>query len=292
MADPWMKFFPSDWRADPALRLCGMAARGLWIEMIGIMHEATPRGLLLVKGVAPSTKQLAALVGGAVDEVEILLSELEAAGVFSRKRNGVIFSRRMEADENRARKNRENGRKGGNPALSVTHCDPDNNPPSDNPPDKGEVKTQKPEARSQNQKEKKEPAAAALYDPPARAAAAAPAAAPPEPESDPLEAVLTAARIDVSKDISGKWFSQRWVAERWQQQLGLTWPEITARIGEIATNRQRWQPPASLKFFDPVMEELAARKTQPALKPRIPAKPDDMEAKRRRWKRIAAGGRA
>ena len=43
---PWMKFYPADWRADPALRMCSLAARGLWMEMLSIMHEADPRGSL------------------------------------------------------------------------------------------------------------------------------------------------------------------------------------------------------------------------------------------------------
>ena len=47
---PWMKFYPADWRAEPSLRFTSLAARGLWIEMLALMHEATPRGSLLVKG--------------------------------------------------------------------------------------------------------------------------------------------------------------------------------------------------------------------------------------------------
>ena len=30
---PWLKFYPSDWRADIALRVCSIAARGLYFEM-------------------------------------------------------------------------------------------------------------------------------------------------------------------------------------------------------------------------------------------------------------------
>jgi hypothetical protein len=58
--NPWMKFYPSDWRSDPALRSCTIAARGLWIEMMAIMHEAEPYGSLLVKGKRVDKKQLAA----------------------------------------------------------------------------------------------------------------------------------------------------------------------------------------------------------------------------------------
>lgn len=140
-ATPWMKFYPSDWRADPALRMCGLAARGLWMEMLALMHEATPRGLLLINGNPVAANQLAVLVGADTETVENLLSELETGGVFSRKKNGVIFSRRMERDENLSRKNRENGKKGGNPSL----CNIREINGSDNRRDK----TQKPEARSQ-----------------------------------------------------------------------------------------------------------------------------------------------
>jgi hypothetical protein len=48
--NPWMKFYPADWRSDPMLRLCSLAARGLWAEMICLMHEAEPYGSLLVNG--------------------------------------------------------------------------------------------------------------------------------------------------------------------------------------------------------------------------------------------------
>ena len=50
MSVAWFKFYPSDWRADPALRMCSIAARGLWMEMLCVMHEATPRGSLLING--------------------------------------------------------------------------------------------------------------------------------------------------------------------------------------------------------------------------------------------------
>lgn len=155
-ATPWMKFYPSDWRADPALRMCSLAARGLWMEMLAVMHEADPRGQLVVRERTVSDEQIASLVGQPVDEVKAALAELESAGVFSRKKNGVIYSRRMERDENRARKNRENGKMGGNPTLRKQT----KKTGSDNPPDK----TQKPEARSQTTEDKSSGIAEALPD--------------------------------------------------------------------------------------------------------------------------------
>lgn len=112
-----MKFYPADWRADPALRMCGLAARGLWIEMLALMHEASPRGSLLVNGKTVSPRQLAVLAGCTEAEIESSLKELSEAGVFSVRRNGILYSRRMERDEIKASKLRANGKLGGNPSL-------------------------------------------------------------------------------------------------------------------------------------------------------------------------------
>jgi len=94
-ARPWFKFFPTDWRADAALRMCSLGARGLWLEMVCLMDEAEPRGYLTVKGKPVTPKQLAILAGCTVPEVTSLLSELEEAEVFSRGPDGTILSRRM-----------------------------------------------------------------------------------------------------------------------------------------------------------------------------------------------------
>ena len=98
MTHRWMKFWPQDWQSDPGLRSCSMAARGLWIECIAIMHRAEPYGHLSVNGVAPSAKRLAGMVGATEREVDRLLAELRDAGVFSTTPEGIIYSRRMVRD--------------------------------------------------------------------------------------------------------------------------------------------------------------------------------------------------
>lgn len=98
---PWLKFYPSDWQSDQALGMCGLAARGLWMEMLAIMHKATPYGHLVVNGMKPSDEQLAALARAPADQIRALTQELESAGVFSRTRNGTIYSRRMTKDDKR-----------------------------------------------------------------------------------------------------------------------------------------------------------------------------------------------
>lgn len=135
MSKPWMKFYPSDWRSDPALRMCPLAARGLWMEMLSIMHEADPYGHLVVKGVAVEPGMLAKMVGIGLKECRNLLATLRQVGVFSETEAGVIYSRRMTRDYAKALRDKEFGKKGGNPALTG----------GVNPTDKA----QKPEARDQ-----------------------------------------------------------------------------------------------------------------------------------------------
>lgn len=137
MSNPWLKFYPSDWRSDPALRMCSIAARGLWMEMLCVMHENGGDLAINAKGLTP--RQLANLAGCGVDEVDTLLSELEDAGVFSRRADGTIYSRRMIRDAEKAETDKANGSKGGNPRLRK----------GVNPSDNVEDKAQKPEARSQ-----------------------------------------------------------------------------------------------------------------------------------------------
>lgn len=147
MARPWMKFYPVDWRADPRLRMCSLAARGLWIDLMTYMHEGEPYGHLTIDGVATPTNSIAALVGRPVNEVGKALAELEARGVFDRAASGGIVSRRMVRDKVKADQDRANGKGGGNPNLRA----PDNTGvnPADNAAVGGEDKAQTPDARVQ-----------------------------------------------------------------------------------------------------------------------------------------------
>jgi hypothetical protein len=109
------KFFWPDWRSDPKLRSCSLAARGLWMDMLCIAAEAQPTGYVLLNGRPLSCTDLARLSGAPEDEVRSAIAELDAAGVFSRDRKGRIYSRRMVRDCRQAQLNRKNGLNGGNP---------------------------------------------------------------------------------------------------------------------------------------------------------------------------------
>lgn len=148
MKRPAFQFYPADWRKDAALQSCSPAARGLWIEMICLMHECEPYGHLAINGTALSDAQAARMVGFTPKEYRQCAGELEAAGVLSRNAAGVIYSRRMVKDEalrntraaggaagaSHGVKGRDFGGLGGRPKQSTTGDKKPPLPPTINPP--------------------------------------------------------------------------------------------------------------------------------------------------------------
>lgn len=154
MANPWDKFYWNDWENDPALKLCSLAAQGLWMRCLCLCAKSEPKGYLLVAGRSLTPAELGILVGVSERETEMLLAELSLKGVFSRDRQGRIYSRRMLRDEQKSAVARQNGRLGGNPSLS-------NNTgisASDNPQLMASLNTHKPEAISQKSPVRTKPA--------------------------------------------------------------------------------------------------------------------------------------
>jgi hypothetical protein len=96
---PAFQFYPGDWRTDPGLRLCSVGARGLWIEIMCLMHEGEPYGHLTVQGRHIGIDMLARLVGESASSVKRWYAELEINDVFSKTAEGMVFSRRMVRDE-------------------------------------------------------------------------------------------------------------------------------------------------------------------------------------------------
>jgi hypothetical protein len=117
MKRPAFQFYPADWRKDPALSACSLAARGLWIELMCIAHEGGTYGVLSINGKPMAPAQIARMVGESPAAVVKLLAELEDAGVFSRDEQGCIYSRRMVKDEHVRNVRADAGRLGGNPNL-------------------------------------------------------------------------------------------------------------------------------------------------------------------------------
>lgn len=109
---PAFQFYPKEWIWDLNLRQCSAGARGVWADLLCLMHEGTPYGCLS----APLNLVLR-VVGLTECEYSCFLEELGTHQVFSRNDSGMIYSRRMVRDEERRLLNKTNGKSGGNPRL-------------------------------------------------------------------------------------------------------------------------------------------------------------------------------
>lgn len=117
MKRPAFQFYPGDWLQDAALRVVSVGARGLWMEMICLMHQGSDYGYLKVNHKVILPANLARMCGATLLEVEGWLVELSEAGVYSIDDAGCIFSRRMIRDEEIREARAAGGKKGGNPKL-------------------------------------------------------------------------------------------------------------------------------------------------------------------------------
>ena len=141
MKRPSFQFYPGDWLRDTALRSCSIGARGLWIDMLCLMHDSDRYGHLQVNGRPISADALARIVGCSVKEAKAWLAELEDCGVCSRTDDGVLFSRRMVRDEQIRERRAEGGKAGAeHGAKGGLHGAKGGRPRGVNNPPSGEAK--------------------------------------------------------------------------------------------------------------------------------------------------------
>jgi len=91
-SDQW---YWDDWFSSHDVHSCGLAAQGLWINLLGIMFTSQVRGTLAVNGIRMDNKAIAKRFGKNINIINKLVAELEEARVFSRLPDGTIYSRRM-----------------------------------------------------------------------------------------------------------------------------------------------------------------------------------------------------
>ena len=118
MKIPALQFYPADWRKDPGIQSLGYFERGVWFEMLCLMHESTERGVLLLNGIPMPADALANALGLDKQILTTTLTKLTTYGVAKRRdEDGAIYNKRMVEDEKLNKVRREAGKKGGNPAL-------------------------------------------------------------------------------------------------------------------------------------------------------------------------------
>jgi hypothetical protein len=122
---PHIQFYVGDWRKDLAIQSISYHHRGIWFELLMLMHCSEQRGRLVLAGKPMSNASLARLLGLSEQEslsaVEVLLSQ----GVASRDQNGAVICRRMVREQELRQLRREVGSKGGAKSAASREQTPD-----------------------------------------------------------------------------------------------------------------------------------------------------------------------
>lgn len=112
---PYMPFFVGDWLKDPGVTLCRPATRGIWMDLLCVMHEQDRSGVI-----TGTREQLARLGRCSTVELASALDDLRVtrtANITERAGTVTLVNRRMQRDKNarestriRVSKHRRNAR--------------------------------------------------------------------------------------------------------------------------------------------------------------------------------------
>lgn len=131
---PAFQFYPGDWRKDPGVQALDYETRGIWLEILCLMHESDERGVLLLNGRLMPLEALARLLGLTNSKLNKHLAKLLAHGVIrQREGDGALYSKRMVADEHLRQIRQEAGREGGL-AFSPSQAKAKQNTKQNHPP--------------------------------------------------------------------------------------------------------------------------------------------------------------
>jgi hypothetical protein len=97
---PALQFYTGDWRKDPGVQALDHELKGIWIDLLCMMHESPERGrLVLPNGCSFPDEGIARNLGLSEATWKQKRSTLLAYGVASEDEHGVLYNRRMVRDE-------------------------------------------------------------------------------------------------------------------------------------------------------------------------------------------------
>lgn len=103
---PYLPLYTGDWKKDAKLSRCSTAARGVWIDLLCVMHDEDRSGEL-----CGTADELGILARCSASEVVQALTELQAKGAaeVTKERNGMwrVCNRRMCKDAEKRKRNAE-----------------------------------------------------------------------------------------------------------------------------------------------------------------------------------------
>lgn len=114
---PALQFYPGDWRKDIGVQSLSFHDRGVWFELLMLMHESECRGALVLSGKPMSDDAVARVLGMPSASLKKTVSTLLDTGVASRREDGALICRRMVKDEALRQTRKACGSLGGNPNL-------------------------------------------------------------------------------------------------------------------------------------------------------------------------------
>jgi len=114
--DPWYKLYPEIWEADVKLQSCSLAAQGLLLKLMNMMHQSEKPGYLLIGSSAPTWAQVGRVGRVPYNTLCKYLKELLEKEVLVEE-DGVLVCKRMVRDQAYRQQQSEYGKKGGNPKL-------------------------------------------------------------------------------------------------------------------------------------------------------------------------------
>ena len=127
---PAFQFYPADWLNDIKLQSCSIAAQGLLINLMCLMHQSEKYGFLLING-EKSSKKASKIVRLTPKKFSNLVEELVENGVLKKDENGAVYCERMVKDQALREIRKMCGKLGGNPnLLNQEDKQPDNQKPT------------------------------------------------------------------------------------------------------------------------------------------------------------------
>lgn len=122
---PAIQFYPGDWRKDPGVQSLSYEERGIWLELLFLMHESESPGKLMIGGQPYPIDRLARLLGLSAGYLEVIITSLITLGVASTcEETGALMNRRMVRDRALHATRAESGKKGGNPNFQKGKSNP------------------------------------------------------------------------------------------------------------------------------------------------------------------------
>lgn len=112
---PAIQWYPGDWKKDAGVQSLDYYDRGVWWEILQIMHCSPRRGVLVwPTGEAMDDDSIAQLLGIDPEKWKQVRSRLLSRGVASvEQETGALYNRRMLRDEGLRQAKADAGRKGG-----------------------------------------------------------------------------------------------------------------------------------------------------------------------------------